>query len=151
MNKVLFDKIQNRLKEIELRFDTSNDLIRVGMNVEGVVGRIMEFVQVIDDAILSIAVLNNKVPTERIADVSEYLHRANLGLLYGNFELDCDDGLIRYKLLTTCQNSEKIPNSYIDRSVLLPCQMFQKYGSGAIQLMVGAGNPKDLIEKAEKE
>lgn len=150
MNKVLSDKIQNRLKELELKFDATNDFIHVGMNIDNVIGKVSVFIQTLDNTILSYAVLNNKAPAEHINGVSEFLHRANYGLVYGNFEIDFEDGEIRYKLVTDCQEIGNLPNSYIDRSVLLPCQMIQKYGNGIILLMLGVGVPQDLIEEIEK-
>jgi hypothetical protein len=38
-----------------------------------------------------------KVSPERRDDVAEYLTRANYGLMIGNFEMDLDDGDVRYK------------------------------------------------------
>jgi hypothetical protein len=37
------------------------------------------------------------VPPSRRAVVAAFLHRANYGLLLGNFELDMDDGEVRFK------------------------------------------------------
>lgn len=37
------------------------------------------------------------VPEPKLAEVSEYLTRANYGLVVGNFELDMDSGHVRYK------------------------------------------------------
>ena len=36
-------------------------------------------------------------PPTRLAEVAEFLHRVNYGTIIGNFELDCDDGEIRFK------------------------------------------------------
>lgn len=41
--------------------------------------------------------LDLTVDPERRAQVAEFLHRANYGLLIGNFELDFRDGEVRYK------------------------------------------------------
>jgi hypothetical protein len=37
------------------------------------------------------------VPPHRCAEVSQFLTRANYGLAAGNFELDFEDGEVRYK------------------------------------------------------
>ena len=151
MNQELFNKIQNRLEEIGFDFSVTGDAIRVGMNIEKIAGTIMESIRVLDDdSILVLATLDKKVPAERIAEVAEYLHRANFGALYGNFELDCDEGLIQYKFLTTVQDAEKLSDNCLDRSVLLPFQAFHKYGLGAVLLMAGLESPKELIEQAEE-
>lgn len=43
------------------------------------------------------SVYPDNAPEERLAVVSEFLTRANFGLMIGNFELDLDDGEIRFK------------------------------------------------------
>lgn len=42
-------------------------------------------------------VLPERVPAERRAAVAELLTRINYGLILGNFELDLDDGEVRFK------------------------------------------------------
>lgn len=150
MNKSLFDKIQNRLRETGLKFDVKPDFIHISIEIDNVVGKVSVFIQALDNAILSYAILSNKAPTEQFNNISEYLHRANYGLLYGNFEMDFNDGEIKYKLVTNCQDVGNLPNHFIDRSVILPCQMIEKYGRGIISLMLGIGTPKELIEEIEK-
>ena len=38
-----------------------------------------------------------RAPENRIPDVAEFVNRANYGMIIGNFELDYNDGEIRYK------------------------------------------------------
>jgi hypothetical protein len=38
-----------------------------------------------------------KVPEDRRAVMAEFLHRANYGMIIGNFEIDFSDGEVRYK------------------------------------------------------
>ena len=147
---LLLDKIQARLKTTGLKFETTPDVIHFSIEIDNVVGKVAVFIQTYENKILTYAVLNNKVPNEHFNDVAEYLHRANYGLLHGNFELDFNDGEVRYKLVTDCQDIANIPNQYIDRSALLPCHMIKKYGKGIIQLMLGIGSPKELIDEAEQ-
>ena len=97
MNKSLFDKIQNRLRETGLKFDVKPDFIHISIEIDSVVGKVSVFIQALDNAILSYAILSNKAPTEQFNNISEYLHRANYGLLYGNFEMDFNDGEIKYE------------------------------------------------------
>ena len=147
---LLLDKIQSRLKKTGLKFETTSDIIHFTMEIDNLIGKVAVFIQASENTILSYAVINNKAPKEQFNSISEYLHLANYGLIYGNFEIDFNDGEIRYKLVTDCQDVANIPNKYIDRSVLLPCQMIEKYGKGIIQLMLDVGDPKVLIEEAEQ-
>lgn len=153
MNKVLFDKIQNKFREKGYKFEVKDEnkgLLHLIVKIDNVIGNVSVFIQILDRAILSYASLNNKVPAEYINSVSEYLHRANYSLLYGNFEMDYDDGKVMYKLVTDCYDVGTLPNAYFNRCILLPCQMFEKYGEGIIKLTLGVGNPKSIIDEIEK-
>ena len=47
--------------------------------------------------VLLYSIVPQRVPVERRVEVSEFLTRANYGLADGNFELDFDDGEVRFK------------------------------------------------------
>lgn len=49
------------------------------------------------DLVLLYSIAPHRVPAERRVDVSEFLTRANHGLADGNFELDFEDGEVRFK------------------------------------------------------
>jgi hypothetical protein len=49
------------------------------------------------DLVLLYSIAPHRVPLERRLEVSEFLTRANHGLADGNFELDFDDGEVRFK------------------------------------------------------
>ena len=49
------------------------------------------------DLVLLYSIAPRRVPPERRLEVSEFLTRANHGLADGNFELDFDDGEVRFK------------------------------------------------------
>lgn len=49
------------------------------------------------DLVLLYSIAPQRVPEQRRLEVSEFLTRANYGLADGNFELDFDDGEIRFK------------------------------------------------------
>lgn len=150
MNKLLFDRIQSRLTEKGVKFTAKNGTIIFNMNVGEVVGKLALYIDVLNDSYVSYAILSNKATEDRYALLSEYLHRANFGLLYGNFEIDYSDGEIRYKITTDCEDANKLTNNQIDRSVVVPCAMFGRYGGGIIKLLVDDASPEVLIKEAEK-
>jgi len=67
--------------------------------LSGLLGRWKFYAQVVEehDLILLYSVCPFQVPEERRSEVSEFLTRANYGLVAGNFELDFADGEVRYK------------------------------------------------------
>jgi hypothetical protein len=67
--------------------------------LSGILGRWKFYAQVVEehDLILLYSVCPFRVPEKRRSEVSEFLTRANYGLVAGNFELDFADGEVRYK------------------------------------------------------
>jgi hypothetical protein len=49
------------------------------------------------DQVVVYAIASRNVPEDRRTDVARELHRINYGLYLGNFELDLDDGELRFK------------------------------------------------------
>jgi hypothetical protein len=68
-------------------------------DLSGPLGTWKFYAQVVDeqDLILLYSVCPLRVPTARRPEVSQFLTGANYGLAAGNFELDFEDGEIRYK------------------------------------------------------
>jgi hypothetical protein len=76
--------------------------------LSGSVGRWDFYAQVVEDKelVLLYSISPQRVPLERRLDVSEFLTRANYGLADGNFELDFDDGEVRFKTVLHVQGEE---------------------------------------------
>ena len=149
MNKQLLERLTQRLKQKEIKYSLQSDVISLKMSVDDVVGTLDIFIHILEDSYVTYTMLGNKVTERAYITVSEYLHRANYGLLVGNFEIDYDDGEVRYKVLTECENVANLTNKTVDKSIILPCLMFKKYGNGILKLMIGIGEPKELIDEAE--
>jgi len=68
-------------------------------DLSGPLGTWKFYAQVVDeqDLILLYSVCPLRVPAERRPEVSQFLTGANYGLAAGNFELDFEDGEVRYK------------------------------------------------------
>lgn len=149
MNKLLLEKMQHRLTEKGVKFFTKENVINCQINIGEIIGSLKVSVHVLDDSYVIYASLNNKATQENYCKIAEYLHRANFGLAYGNFEMDHFDGEIRYKYSIEFENVNNISNRTLDKCVLLPCLMFERYGNGIMKLMLGVGDPEKLIEEAE--
>ncbi len=150
MNKLLLDKMQQRLDQKNVKYFTKENVITFHINVGEVIGSLRFSIHILKNSYVTYASLNNKATPENYCNVAEYLHRANLGLAYGNFEMDYADGEIRYKYSAEIENPNNISNYTLDKCILLPCVMFEQYGNGIIKLMLGIGNPEKLIAEAEE-
>jgi len=76
--------------------------------LSGALGRWKFYAQVVaeHELILLFSVCPLRAPEERRLEVSHFLTRANYGLAAGNFELDFDDGEIRYKTVLQLQGGD---------------------------------------------
>jgi len=59
MNKVIFDKIQKRLKDKEIRYSVDDNVISVDMRITGAIGTVTVICDVLDKGILSYATLSS--------------------------------------------------------------------------------------------
>ena len=151
MNKILLEKMQHRLEQKGVKYYTKENVINFSINIGEIIGSLKLTIHILDDSYVSYATLNNKAAPENYCNIAEYLHRANFGLAFGNFEMDYFDGEIRYKYAVEIDNHNNISNHILDKCVLLPCLMFDRYGSGMMKLMLGVGTPEELIQVAEKD
>ncbi|MBQ7502727.1 hypothetical protein IJT93_08460 [bacterium] len=101
---------------------------------------------------------------EQMKDISEFLNRANFGLIDGNFEFDFSSGVIRYKIHVSCQDSMPSPET-VEYSLRRPQEVSHRYAPGIIAVMlngmpaaeavsfceVNAEEDKDWDEKPDKE
>ena len=80
--------------------------------------------------------------------VAEYLTRANYGMKIGKFELDMNDGEVRYQTILPC--SEGVPSiKDVERIIDMGFLMFQRFGDGLIKNLMGFGNPAEDIKAVQ--
>lgn len=85
---------------------------------------------------------------DMIARMSEFICRANFGLIRGNFELDVRDGEIKFKFYVPCDDI--VPsNKIIGESFYIPMQMFKKYGDGIVSIIFTDITAEEAVMKCE--
>ncbi len=153
--KTTAQKIESFFKEKGWKYDCPRQeedriLFTTGVNMGNVLGKLRIVIFLREDCYVVNAILNSFVEKERYAQVAEYLHRANYATLNGNFEFDYDDGEIRYKTYTNFDGDAVLSKEVIEESIFVPVFMFDEYGKNLLRLMIGPGDPKQLIEEAER-
>ncbi|MCH9685941.1 MAG: YbjN domain-containing protein [Deltaproteobacteria bacterium] len=94
-------------------------------------------------------VLDNVKPPQRPA-VMEFLTRANYGLQVGNFELDLDDGEVRFKTSIDVERAE-LTEPLCKNLVELNLAMMGLYYAGLHGVMSGELTPAQAITKIEED
>lgn len=89
------------------------------------------------------------VEPDQRAGVMEYLTRANYGLGIGNFEMDLDDGEVRFKTSLDIDDAE-LTVELMRPIVYMNVQTMDRYIQGLVAVSEGA-DPVEAIAQAESE
>lgn len=119
------------------------------LSMGNVIGTIKIFIFIQQDHYTVYTVINSKVEEEHYPTVAEFLHRVNYGLNNGNFEIDYNDGEVRYKAFVNFEDSN-ISERVVEDSILVGPAMVNRYGKGLLKVMLGDKNIKACIKDFEK-
>lgn len=133
-------------------FDQERGIFKFGLRLKGKLKKINYIVDIKDDEYLVYAISPlgaDEENSEMMANMAEFICRANYGLKMGNFELDFDDGEVRFKVHVLCKGITPTAEM-IKRSIYCPASMFKRYGSGIVDIIFGNASGKDAVDKCEK-
>lgn len=132
-------------------YNAERHLFKMGISLKSKIksGRI--FVDVKKDCYVVYLYAPISGDKDKLAELTKYLTMANYGLLNGNFELDAQDGEIRYKTYVNCDGMEKLSSEVIQDSIYVGCVMMDRYGDGIAALALGFSDADTEIKKAEDE
>ncbi|NJL03067.1 MAG: YbjN domain-containing protein, partial [Spirulinaceae cyanobacterium SM2_1_0] len=101
-------------------------------------GRWVCYVRVREAAqqLLFYSIYPTAVPPEQRAAMSEFVTRANYGVFIGNFELDLNDGELRYKTSIDVEGSQLNAN-LVKRLVAINVGMMDEYWPGIERVLAG--------------
>jgi hypothetical protein len=134
------------LQELKSRFDDNDwpysevlGLPVLVSDLAGPLGIWKFYAQVIDaqNVVLLFSVCPLRVPRERRSEASLFLTHANHGLVAGNFELDFDDGEIRYKTVLQAHDGG-IDSGTLKRAVRANGLAMETYLPGIGAVITGA-------------
>ena len=89
-----------------------------------------------------------RVPENKLQEVSEFITRANYGMIIGNFELDFSDGEIRYKTSVDVEDIE-FSEALIRHLIYANVLTMDKYFSGLMRVLYAGIPAADAIEEVE--
>ena len=94
------------------------------------------------------SVLDTHITEDRRLAVSEFLTRANYGLIIGNFELDFTDGEVRCKTSISVKG-EQLTKDLIEPMVYINVAMMDRYMPGIMRVAYGGATPEEAIAEIE--
>jgi hypothetical protein len=89
-------------------------------------------------------------PEDRRPAVAEFLTRANYGLFIGNFELDMDDGEIRYKTSIDVEG-DRLSSALVQQLAYANVFTMDRYLPGIMGVIYGPISPDEAIAQVEGE
>jgi hypothetical protein len=151
----IFDTMQAFFVDDEWNYEHSEGDTHIRMGFRGKNGQWRCIAQAREEArqLVFYSVFDSFVPEDRRMIMADFITRANYGLLVGNFEMDFDDGEIRFKTSIDVEGTlHSLTSLIIRRLVYTNVLTVDRYFPGAMQLMFGSQEaPKELIARIEAE
>lgn len=134
-------------------FDEEEGVFRAKIKLDGRLNRCELTVRIHEDYYVAYSGMAINADEKSIPLVAEYLHRANYGLKMGSFELDYNDGEIRFKVFVDCGDAcDCLPSeSILYRSLEMGGVMFDTYGEGILDIIFKNTSPVEALTAAESE
>lgn len=150
--KSIFETLVNFFKADEWEFQQLDSLPVLQLAFQGQHRRWDCYAKAIDEQsqFLFYSVYPTNAPEDKLSLVAEFLTRANLGMIVGNFELNFDNGEIRYKTSIDVEG-ERLTPVLIKRLVYTNVTMMDKYLPGIISVIDDDVEPKDAIAQIESQ
>lgn len=148
--------IREHLQERDMKlvaFDEDDGCFGFVMHLPGQISFIHYIIQVHEDDYTVVALCpisaGKKDPTV-LANLAEFVCRANYGLKNGNFELDFRDGELRYKCFVDCD--DQVPSQSIVRdSIGVPAAMMKRYCAGILNVIFKGMDPEEAVTECEND
>ena len=88
------------------------------------------------------------VPEGRRGAMAEFLTRANYGLIIGNFEMDFQDGEVRYKTSIDVEG-DRLSTALVQQMVYANVLTMDRYLPGIMTIIYGDASPAEAIAQVE--
>ncbi|MGI5884250.1 MAG: YbjN domain-containing protein [Candidatus Spyradocola sp.] len=97
--------------------------------------------------LICVAGLRQTIPDERRLEAAEYLHRINYGLLLGNFEMDYDEGEVRFR--TSLMAEGPVSHEVLDRYIQMPAAMLDRYAPGLAAIVSDGEIAQEALRRVQ--
>lgn len=152
-NTDISDAINSFLEEDDWKFNFEEDrgIFRFGLGLKTKMKRIDYIVDVKDNDYFVYAISPmsaDENDPELMKEIAEFFCRANYNLTNGNFELDFNDGEIRYKCYHNCKDGA--PSRKVIRdTIYFPAHIYTVYSPGIIKVLFNGMSAAEAIELCE--
>lgn len=129
-------------------FDQDKGSIRLVFAMKGKINKIHLRYNITKWGFVAYGIIDIAAGEERRQDVAEFITRANYGMMRGNFEMDFNDGEIRYKFAADSDGGE-FSDRVIENSMNYAMVMFEQYGDALLRVIFGMESAEEAVRAAE--
>lgn len=147
----IFSRLIDFMEEEDWKYEILEGETVLRFNFKGRSGRLLCYADVEEEKgwLIFYSYLPVNAPPDKMQTIAEFITRANRGMRIGNFELDYEDGEIRYKTSIDIEGGE-LTNKMIHNLLQANLSTMDRYFPGIMELIyVDDKEPKDIISKIE--
>jgi hypothetical protein len=146
----LFEAVVDYLNEDDWKYNVVKDDTALVLSFRGRSGSWQCFANVDEERhwFSFFSILPSNVPEDKRPTIAEFLTRANYGLVIGNFEMDYNDGEVRYKTSIDVEGGELSPKM-IENMMQANLMTMDRYFPGLMSVLYGGRDPAESIADIE--
>ncbi len=145
--------VKNFLDEGGLRYDmqdAANSVLFSG-SIAGSNGLYdsFKFFMFVEDCLVQNFAMFPAVALSKMPDVVEFITRVNYNLSLGGFEMDYENGKVRYHVSVPMSALREERDELLPRTLFLPVEMLDRYAKGLAEVILGVKAPLEAIAECE--
>lgn len=150
MGKIL-DTVEKWLKERDGKYekDKKNNLIKIRVEGDHTAYHMVFAAKEKEQELILYVMFPDDIPESKRLAVAEYLTRANYGLPIGNFQLDMDDGELRFKVGVDITGSDLVPTMLSNMVFSVAQPTMDKFYPGIMAICYGDKSAEEAIAAVE--
>jgi hypothetical protein len=146
-----YERLVQHLDEHDVRYRANTDAGSICVDFQGDVGTYRVIASVDDDGELFevLGFASVRIPEGARPSIAETIVRANYGLRVGKFEMDYDDGELRFQVAHVLTDGV-LDDTIIARSFGTAMTMLDRYLPAILSVVYGNELPKDAVRSVEQ-
>ena len=147
-NMSMFERFKEYLKVVELNYSVveNETIIMFRYTSKGNYQCIID-IDEHDQVILAYTILGSLVTLDKRNRIAQLLTKINYGLRVGNFEMDYDDGQIRYKTSIDYDGVKDFDDSFIASLILINLTTTDKFYQAIEECLFSRKTIEKILEK----
>ena len=133
------------------QLDDQKELIRMNLTLNNKMKKVHIVIDLRDDKYLvfmSYPLGAEKNDKEQMMEMCDLLTRINYTLMFGCFEMDHNDGEVRFRLAVDCEDS--LPSrEIVKNSIMRAAATCQRYGNAVVQVIMGVATGEEAFESTK--